>query len=626
MNRELEVPITLRPEGKTVFALPGARLIEALASAGIVVQQPCGGRGTCGKCRVRVVAGECPPTPGQLARLTEAELAAGWRLACQAVIHDPLEIEVPDDARLVARHQIHTAFATELALSEDPPIEKTWVELPPPTRQDDAADLRRLQRAVGPLEIDLDLLRELPGRLRDGGFRGTAVVARGAPGEGAAARAGRLIDFESGDPRVENLAVAVDLGTTTLVATLLDVPSGRQRAMAARLNPQTRFGDDVLSRIVHATTGSAALEQLRRAAVEAVDAMVGELCETAHAPREQIYQVCVSGNTTMQQLFCGIDPQWLGRVPFIPATGPGVEAPATALGLAIHPRGRVFLMPVIGGFVGGDTTAGVLATGLGEVERPTLLIDVGTNGEIVLAADGQLLAASTAAGPAFEGARISCGMRGSDGAIEKVVVDGRLRCGVIGGGVPRGICGSGLIDLVAVLLDHGLLTPQGRLQPADQLPGDLPDDLARRVVIDDGQPAFVVASADESADGRPIRLTQRDLREVQLATGAIRAGVAILLRHAGLRPEQLDAVLLAGGFGNFIRRSRAQRIGLLPPEVEHHRIRYVGNTSLAGACLAARSCAARRAADELAARTRHVDLSTDPAFPTTFADSMIFPT
>ncbi len=428
-----------------------------------------------------------------------------------------------------------------------------------------------------------------------------------------------------GNTEAEAFAVALDVGTTTLVGTLLDLGTGSQWAVDARLNPQTRFGDDVLSRILHARQEPAGLRQLHEAIAAALDEMIGELCRQAGVPRDRIYELAVAGNTTMQQLLAGVDPSPLGEVPFVPAGGRGLACLAADLGMHIHPRGGGYVMPVIGGFVGGDTVAGILATGLADAEKPTLLVDIGTNGEIVLAAGGKLSAASTAAGPAFEGARISCGMRGSTGAIEKVVVDGRLRINVIGNVPPAGLCGSGLIDVAAELLRHGLLTPQGRLQTPDQLPPDVLPDLARRVVLHDGQVSFLLASEAETADGRPIVLTQQDLRELQLAAGAIRAGMVILLRRAGLEPKDLDRVLIGGGFGNFIRRSNAQRIGLLPSQIEHRRIRFMGNTSLAGARLAALSRQAREMAEGLARRTEHVDLSTDADFSRAFAEAMIFP-
>jgi uncharacterized 2Fe-2S/4Fe-4S cluster protein (DUF4445 family) len=635
MMRDTEVLVAFRPTCAEAYVLPGTRLVEAAAEAGIVLDFPCGGEGLCGKCRVIVASGAGEPTPVERDQFSAAELASGWRLACQTEVRGPMEVVIPPTSRIAAEPQIlqETAdFSTETVSEDDlrsdsrkhivkqscdPLVRKRYVELPPPTRGDDLPDVLRLERALGggPLEIDLSLLRQLSARLRESDFQGTAVLADG-----------RLLDFEPGNTEADAFAVALDIGTTTLVAELLDLGVGARWAVDARLNPQIRFGDDVLSRILHARDNADGLRRLHEAITTAVDDMIGELCRQAGVARDRIYELAVSGNTTMQQLFCGVDPSPLGEVPFVPAGGRGLACAAEQLGIHIHPRGNAYVMPIIGGFVGGDTVAGILATRLPDADKPTLLVDIGTNGEIALLADGKLSAASTAAGPAFEGARISCGMRGCSGAIEKVVVDGgRLRINVIGNAPPTGLCGSGLIDAAAELLRHGIVTPQGRLLLPDQLPADLAPDLAERVVVNEGRASFTLASAAETPDGRPITLTQRDLRELQLATGAIRAGIVILLRRAGLKPSDLDRILIGGGFGNFIRRSNAQRIGLLPSQIEHHRIRYMGNTSLAGARLAALSRHARDATEQIARRTQHVDLSCDAEFQREFAEAMCFP-
>ena len=636
---EQEVLVTFQPSGKTVYVLKGTRLVEAAAGAGITLDVPCGGEGTCGKCRVIVRRGACPATPAELELLSEQELAGGYRLACQSLVCGPTTVEIPESSLLAAHHKILTQSQTATGLSTDPVIHKRYVEMPPPDRTDDRADLARLSDAVGPLEADLELVRKIPGLLRDSNYRGTAVLADG-----------RLIDFEPGNTEAECFAVALDIGTTTLVAMLLDLNGGAELGVASRLNPQTSFGDDVLSRILHAREKPQGLNELHETVIEAVDDMIGELAEQAAVRRERIYEATFSGNTTMQQLLCRIDPRWLGEVPFVAAVGDRVLAPAVRLGIHIHPRGRVYVMPIIGGFVGGDTVSGIIAAQLNEAEGPTLLVDIGTNGEIVLFADGKLLAAATAAGPAFEGAGISHGMRGSTGAVEKVIgpkkepglicrngpvgashklnlvpFSGRLRTNVIGNVAPVGLCGSALIDLAAELLRFGVLTPEGRLLSSDELPDNLPDDLRRRVIGQGGSTAFVLVSESETGTGKDIVVTQRDFRQLQLAGGAIRAGIAILLGRVGLRPEELDGVLIGGGFGNFIRRSNAQRIGLLPPEIQRHRIRYLGNTSLAGARLVAISKKARKSAEDLARRTEHIDLSTDPNFQMIFAEAMIFP-
>ena len=616
---EEEFAVKFGPSGATAYVLAGTSLVEAAAVAGLTLDLPCGGEGTCGKCRVRVLKGAEGPTQAELKCFTSKELEDGWRLACRTKVSQAMLVEVPETSLLESRHKILAELHYASRTICEPNVRKQFVEMSWPERGNDAPDMIRLEKALGSADVDIEFLREIPQLLRREKFQGTAVML------------GReLIDFEPGDTGQETFVVALDLGTTTLAAVLLDVESGRQLAVSARLNPQTAYGDDVLSRIVHAQESPQGLNNLHESAIESVNEMIAELAESSGVPRKRIYEIVVAGNTTMQQLFCRIDPSSLGQIPFVPATGHQLSVSAAKLGLQIHPRGRLHVMPVIGGFVGGDTVAGILATELADADSPTLFVDIGTNGEIVLVHNGRLTAASTAAGPAFEGARISQGMRGTSGAIEKVIVEdpdgaARLRFNVIGNVPPLGICGSALIDLAAELLRHGILAPQGRLLPPDELPDEISADLRRRVVVDGKHSAFVLADETESGLDRPIRVTQADFRELQLASGAIRAGIAILLRRAGLLPDGLDSVLIAGGFGNFIRRSNAQRIGLLPPEIPHSRIRFHGNTSLAGARLAAISLAARCQAEELARGAEHVDLSCDSDFQMAFADAMTFP-
>jgi uncharacterized 2Fe-2S/4Fe-4S cluster protein (DUF4445 family) len=614
VTRESEVRVVFQPLSKQVHVLEGTTLVEAAAGAGIALDLPCGGEGVCGKCRVIVRRGAGEPGAVERDALTPEELEQGYRLACQTSVDGPMTVEVPETSILASHHKILARTDDAPPAACDPAIGKQYIELRSPQRGDDEPDLVRLEQALGPFELDLDLAQEMPERLREAGFRGTAVLADR-----------RLIDFEPGDTASECFGAAVDVGTTTLVAMLVDLSTGRETAVASRLNPQTALGDDVVSRIQHTMESPNGLDELHQAVIEACDEMIGELADQAGIARRRIYELTFSGNTTMLQLLLRIDPRSLGQMPFVPATGHPLLAAADELGLRIHPRGRAYVLPVIGGFVGGDTVSGILATGLAEAKGPTLLVDVGTNGEIVLASQGRLIAAATAAGPAFEGARITHGMRGSTGAIEKVILDGRVRTNVIGDVPPLGLCGSGLIDLAAGLLRHRILTPQGKFRVADELPADLPPELRQRVVPYDGQASFLLVPESESGTGKPIVLTQRDVRQLQLASGAIGAGISILLARAEVRPEDLEAVLIAGAFGNFIRRSNAQRIGLLPGAVPRPRIRFQGNTSLAGARLILVSVEARRAAEQLARRTEHLDLSTDPGFQEAFAEAMIFP-
>jgi uncharacterized 2Fe-2S/4Fe-4S cluster protein (DUF4445 family) len=605
-----QVKVTFQPQGRSVSVLRGSSLVEAASQAGMTIATPCGGAGACGKCRVLVTAGAPSPTGGDASHFSPQELAAGWRLGCQIHLSADVVVHVPEASLFGSDHQILVERQSGAAGEVLPGIRKVHVALPPPTMADCAADLLRLERAIGPVKADLATLRELPSLMRACGFDGTAVLTDH-----------RLIDLEPGDTTAHCCGAAFDIGTTTLVGSLLDLRTGEELAVASAINPQVKFGDDVVSRIRHAATPEG-LAQLRSAVLEAVENMLQQLCDQSGVARERIYEVAFAGNTTMQHLLCGIDPSPLGVSPFVPAHGHGLLLPAAELGVRIHPRGMACVFAVIGGFVGGDTVAGVLATDLANLPGPVLMVDIGTNGEIVLAHNGALAAASTAAGPAFEGARISCGMRATRGAIEKVVFDDDIRIGVIGDAPARGLCGSGLIDVAAELLRCGIVTPEGRLLPPEELP-PLPPAIAARVGVDPaGQ--TVVALSDAPGGGR-VLITQRDIRELQLAAGAIRAGISILLRQSGLATADLKRVLIAGGFGSFIRRRNAQRIGLLPADIPHEHIVYVGNASLNGAKAALLSVNARKQAEHLASLARHVELSLDAQFQMEFAECMIFP-
>ncbi len=612
--RETELRVKFEPQGATVFALKDTKIIEAAARAGITLNTPCGGQGTCGKCKVRVVSNACEPGDRERKVFSEAEIAEGYRMACQSSVCGDTTIEVPETSILASTFQILGATESGPADVSDVAVRKRYVELPSPSREDEMPDVDRLQTAIGPCTLDLELLRQIPSRLRSWNFRGTAVLADH-----------RLIDFEEGNTEAECYAIAFDIGTTTLAGVLLDLKTGHERASVSRMNPQTSFGDDVISRILFAREHAHGLGDLHRAIVDEINDMARELAAAAGVPANRIYEVTFSGNTTMQHLLEGVDPSALGEVPFAPATGHSLLLHASELGLAIHPRGRAYVFPVIGGFVGGDTVAGILATELAASERPTVLVDIGTNGEIVVCHDGRMLATSTAAGPAFEGARIAQGMRATAGAIEKVMIDDDVHINVIGGVPPVGLCGSALIDAVAELLRHGILMSQGMLLGPDALPPEVPPKVREHVIETDDGPAFVLAFAHESRTGAPVLLTQRDIRELQLATAAIRTGFTILLRRVGLETADLDRVLIAGGFGNFVRRSNAQRIGLLPSGLERSRIRFVGNASLAGARLAAASQQLRDRAEALAREAKHIDLSMDADFQLEYVSAMFFP-
>lgn len=610
--RQQEIKVTFQPSGRSVYVLPGTPLLEAAGRAGIVLQTPCGGHGTCGKCRVRIAQGNCPVENGDTGALTEAAVAEGYRLACRSRVAEPLVVDVPTESLFESGDRILTGDTGE-ATALQPAVRKVFFELDPPTSEDIRSDATRLLDAVGNHEILFELLQQLPRFLRHNDWQGTAVIANG-----------RVVGLEQGDTSHRAYGVAIDLGTTTLVASLFDLISGEQRGVASSMNPQVGFGDDVIARISRIRENHGALPEMQQNILKALNTLLGKLAEEARISTRSIYEVVVAGNSTMQQALCGLDPSALGEVPFAQVVDRPLTIPAVRLGLAVNRGAGLFVFPQIGGFVGGDTAAGILAAHMDRAEKPTLLVDIGTNGEIVLAHAGRLEATSTAAGPAFEGARIVQGMRATSGAIEKVLVRDDVVLNVIGNAKPVGLCGTALIDTVAELLRCGVIDETGRILPPDEAPTDVAPAVRDRLTTIDGETHFLLVPASEAAAGEAIYLWQKDVRELQLATGAIRAGINILLRRAGVAPDDLGAVLLAGAFGNFIRRSNARRIGLLP-QIPCERIRFIGNAASLGAKQALLGLDQRERAVAFTREVEHVDLSLDPEFQMEFGMAMIFP-
>lgn len=603
-----EIAITFEPSGRTVHVLPGSTVLEAAALAGLAIVTPCGGEGTCGKCRVRFMTSPPEMLAADREQLNDDQLADGWRLSCHHTLEGVSRLHVPPESVYGTAEQILVSDQ-RVTIEIQPAARRRFVKLEPPTMADDRSDLTRLRDALEEpkVKVSADVLRRLPGLLRANDWAVTVTLTNG-----------HVCEIEGGKIDRPVLGVAFDIGTTTIVGTLLNLADGSEMGVSARINPQVAHGDDVVARIQACREEADGLRRLHEAVIAGLGEMIRKLADDAGADTRDICEVTVAGNMTMQLLTAGVDPSPLGEMPFAAGFSTAMMLEADELGLPIHPRGRGYLLPGIAGFLGGDTVAGLLATGLGELPGASLLIDIGTNGEIVLARDGRMWAASTAAGPAFEGARISQGMRATAGAIEKVVIDGdEVRINVIGNAAPVGLCGTALIDAAAGMLDAGVLEVTGRLTAPDGRPG-----LAARLVGEGPQTRFVLA---DGADGRdPVAVTQKDIRELQLASGAIRAGVAILMEKAGVTADQIDNVFLAGAFGNYIRRENARRIGLLP-DVPIERIHFVGNAASMGAKLALLSTIARTRAEDLAARVEHVDLSSDLNFQMKFADAMIFP-
>ncbi len=585
----------------------GTLLTEATGRAGMVLRMPCGGAGTCGKCRVRIAEGAADADPSAGA-LDAEELDAGWRLACRTPVTSDIVVEVPEESLFESTQRILTDDADDHSTHLAPAARCVPFEIPPPSSTDTRSDQRRLSDALGPdITLPPHVVKQLPALLRDNNWQGHALLYNDQASSVCA-------------NDLPTLGVAFDLGTTTVVGTLIDLKSGKSLDVASCLNAQITEGDDVLSRVLKVRERPEMLATLRDAAISTLNTIIAELCKESGVTSDQIHDITLAGNTTMQQLVCGIDPSALGEVPFIPA----FEAPqllsATEMGLTTNPHARAFIFPQVGGFVGGDTVSAMLASDLDRRTDTVLLIDIGTNGEIVLAANGRLLCTSAAAGPAFEGAHIQQGMRAATGAIDRVEFNTDLHVSVIGDGPATGLCGTALIDVVAGMLTNDLLETTGRiLEPSES---SAPPPLRDRLQGSENTARLQLADGNGTSD--PVCLWQRDIRELQLASGAIHAGVHALMQMAGITEDDIDAVLLAGAFGNYIRRENAIRIGMLPA-IPLERVHFIGNAASLGAKLALTSRHARARATALGDRAEHVDLSTDANFQMAFGMAMMFP-
>lgn len=606
--------VTFLPSKREITVNNGTTLFIAAQEAGIALQTPCGGKGTCGKCKVRIVGDHKTfELTGEVNKhLSPEEMADGWVLACRYEINEDLTVEVPQFVDAAKRKVDLSVSVCEI--DETPVVEKKLLNLEKPTVHDSRADWERLAAALPEqtVEPDLGLLRSLPHVFRGSDFQVTALI-----------RQNRVFAVEPGDTTAKAFGLAVDIGTTTVVGWLMNLQDGRALAAAAVTNPQQAFGADVISRITYAAKSRENLMRLHRGVIGAINGIVRNLVEQAGIQKEEIYEAVVVGNTTMSHLFLGVDPAHLAPAPFVPAFCRSMEVQAEQLGLELNPAAAVTVLPNIAGYVGSDTVAVMLAACLDEGDKIRLAIDIGTNGEIVLVGGGRILTCSTAAGPAFEGAQIKHGMRAADGAIEKVwVEDDDVAISAIGGQKIKGICGSGLVDSVAALFKAGVIAPTGRLKRVGE--GGLAEKLSGRLKKGPEGPEFVLAASPQTVDGSDIVLTQKDIRELQLAKGALHAGVTILLKEMGITPADLDQVLLAGAFGSYIDKESALAIGLLP-DVDSERVISVGNAAGDGARMALVSLKARQRAIDLAQKAEHVELSVRPEFQQEFVSSLNFP-
>jgi uncharacterized 2Fe-2S/4Fe-4S cluster protein (DUF4445 family) len=617
----MKFQITFLPHNLITHAPAGTTLFNAANWAGLPIDSTCGGRGTCGKCKVRLMNGtahELPTTEADQKFLSEAELHAGWRLSCRALLHGDCVTVVP---RLMGNPKAALlGYGRHVVLN--PNVAKIFLRLSEPSLEDQQSDLARVLSALRAegyeLRVDAAVWRALPQTLRRHNFAMTAVVC-----------GDELIAVEGGDTTTELYGLALDIGTTTVVGALVNLNAGAVAAVQSMLNGQAPYGADVISRISHTMMEADGLATLHARIVETLNNLLDSLLAQANVARAHVYEVVAVGNATMLHLLLGIDPEPISVAPFIPTLTESVTLPIAELtpnnqeSLHVHPQARLTTLPHLGAYVGADIVAGVLATGVARHADVhwRLYIDVGTNGEIVLGSSQKILATAAPAGPAFEGAQIKCGMRASVGAIEGVRITDDVQLQIIGGDVtPIGICGSGLVDAVAELVQCGIVDASGRMAKPDGVRGRLPESLVRRIItLEGGIRAFLLSTPEHN-----IYLTQPDVRALQFAKGAIAAGVQVLMQQLNLTADDLHEVLLAGSFGSYINPASARTIGLVP-HVPVARIIAVGNAAGEGAKIALLSFREREAAKRLPEFIEYVELSGRPEFNDIFTDALSFP-
>jgi len=610
--------VTLLPSNITIEVPTGVLISEAIQQSGLEFIQPCGGQGRCGRCAVIIEKNGVRRR--STIRLSAEDLDAGYALACQTVVEGPTTITIPEQERIERRLvTAKVARKVELPFEYDPAalqsIQAFQVSLPPPSLQDTLDDLSRLEKALAdhgytPLDIPLATLRRLGTILRAAEWSPWVVLETQAPTSGPAS----LIDLSS-DP-IRPIGLAVDIGTTTVTAFLVDLTTGQVMNSAAEYNGQIARGEDVISRIIYAEKTD--LNELGELVRQTIDTLLERLKRRTGVPPEGIHKVTVSGNTTMIHLFLGLPPSSIRLIPYIPTVNFPQSYLAAELNLGVHPQASVLCLPGVASYVGADISAGVLACGLTDVDELTLFIDIGTNGEMVLGTRDWMVACACSAGPAFEGAGVVDGMRATTGAIEEVWIHSETfepTIRVIGNVPPRGICGSGLISILAELFVTGVVDKAGNVK----LDLDTP-----RVRRGEHGPEYVVVWADETETGRDIVLTKVDVDNLMRAKAAIYAGLSVLASNVGIDLAEVQQVLIGGAFGKYINIENAIIIGVLP-DLPWDRFHFLGNTSVLGSYMALLSRQACEQMRDIAQGMTYIELSADNTFFEAFTAALFLP-
>ena len=606
------VSILLDGDVKRITSELGSVFMDIFHKNNIYIEAPCGGKGICGKCKVKLLRGSVSEmTKLESSFLSQMEKEDGYRLACFTKILGDVEIAI--EGQLEGAQILSTGL--EYFVDISPKISKKFVQLDRPTVDNQRDDLDRLIDSLGidNPHIHISLLRELAQILRSSDFKATITYD-----------GNQILDVEKGNESKKSYGLAIDIGTTTVVCYLIDLITGQQIDIISGLNAQRAYGGDVISRIQYTMEEDDGLSRLRGAIVEQLSEFIHELAYRNHISINHIYNILIAGNTIMGHLLLGIDPQHIAASPFTPVVTQAQVYPASQLGLKLGRGSRVFILPHISGYVGADVVAGVLASGMDRREELSLILDIGTNGEIVLGNKEKLVCCSTAAGPAFEGANILHGMGGTSGAINTIILDqGKLKYTTIGNKPPLGICGSGIVDALALLLDAGIVDETGRLLDEEEIESEAGLKLADRLTQIGGLTAFTIVDARSSGTGEPIVITQKDIREVQLAKSAIAAGIKVLINKMDKDMEQIARLYLAGGFGSYIDKRNACRIGLIPAKLQH-RIVAMGNGAGTGAILSLLSYEKYERTGLIKNMTEYVELSSTPEFQKEYVNCMYF--
>ncbi|MDF2988703.1 MAG: ferredoxin [Eubacterium sp.] len=592
-------------------------LLHQLRENGFVVNSPCNGNGTCGKCRVKILSpGVAAASENDIKLLGKAAVDRGYRLACRLFIESDLEISLDDDdlpAKILTE-------GIQRNVDVNPLVSKSIIKLDKPDLADQNSDLGRLYATV-PLEAspDLALMRSLPALLRKAEYNVTLIKDVSMQ----SADKSRLLGVESGDTTGALYGAAVDIGTTTIASYLLDLGTGKRLFVNSLLNPQKIYGADVISRIKHTMDSAEGLEQLHTQIVNAINASISVMCIQAQISPDNIYALTLVGNTTMLHLLLKVEPRYIASAPFTPAFTSTVRLKAEELGISINPNGLVCVLPSVSAYIGADTAGAVLSTGMHTQADTSLLIDIGTNGEIVLGNRDRLYACSSAAGPAFEGANIRNGMGSIAGAISTVSLKQGLSYTTIGDSRPIGICGTGVVDALAQLLEVGIVDETGRIDTGWEAPNTELAALTERISQADGMNAFIICYKEETPTWREIAITQKDIRELQNAKAAIAAGINVLVREAGISFDDIKTVYLAGGFGSYINIESALKIGLIPSALEG-KIQTAGNAAGQGAIEALINSDSLKAAEEISRKIKYIELSASKDFNDYYVECMMF--